>query len=215
MRSITEIGVAAVCLVALAGPSLSAAQRPRDHQKRDNKPAAVAPKRQVPQSPREPRSNRQAPQPMRQPGRHAGQWLRDYKKLPPEQQQKALDNDPKFRSLPPQRQEQLRNRLERFNNLPPQQQQRIIRRMETWEHLTPGQKQQAREVYSQIKDLPPGRRRAMHNAINALRAMPPEARQRALESGRFSHYSPQEREMLNGISQLPLAPAETEPPPEE
>ena len=54
----------------------------------------------------------------------------------------------------------------------------------------------------------------MQNAIDALRAMPPDARQRALESGRFSQYSPQERELLNGVTQLPLAPSEAPRPPE-
>jgi hypothetical protein len=48
----------------------------------------------------------------------------------------------------------------------------------------------------------------VRNAIQALRAMPPDARQRAIQSGRFSQYSPQERELLNGASQLPLAPAQ-------
>jgi hypothetical protein len=50
----------------------------------------------------------------------------------------------------------------------------------------------------------------MQNAVNALRAMPPDARERAIQSGRFSQYSPQEQEMLRGVSKLPLAPAETE-----
>jgi hypothetical protein len=152
------------------------------------------------------------PRPPQQQGsqkQHAGQWLRRYKDLPPDQQKRALDSDPQFRSLPQQRQDRLRNRLQRFNTLPPQQQQRILDRMETWEHLTPQQKTEARDVYSRIRDLPPDRRRAMHNAINALRAMPPDARKRAIESGRFSQYSSQEREMLNGVSELPLAPAET------
>jgi len=61
--------------------------------------------------------------------------------------------------------------------------------------------------------LPPERRQAMQNAVNALRAMPPGARERAIQSGRFSQYSPQEQEMLRGVSKLPLAPAETEQAP--
>src|SRR5712692_1304983 len=147
--------------------------------------------------------------PQSQPqGHHAGQWLRKYKGVPPEQQQKALENDPQFRGLPPERQQRLRERLQRFSSLPAERQQRILNRMETWEHLTPPQKQQARQLYAQLKGLPPERRQAVQNAISTLRAMPPEARQRAIESGRFSQFSPQERGLLTGISQLPLAPAE-------
>jgi hypothetical protein len=41
--------------------------------------------------------------------------------------------------------------------------------------------------------------------------MPPQARQRAIESGRFSQFSPQERQVLNDAAQLPLAPAAPAP----
>ena len=44
-------------------------------------------------------------------GNHAGQWLRRYKDLPPDQQQKALENDSQFRSLPPVRQQNLAGTL--------------------------------------------------------------------------------------------------------
>ena len=89
----------------------------------------------------------------RNPGNHAGQWLRRYKDLPPEQQEKALENDPQFRSLPPARQQLLRQRLQRFSSLPPQQQDLILQRMETWEHLTPDQKQQARQLFRSFRSF--------------------------------------------------------------
>jgi hypothetical protein len=140
---------------------------------------------------------------------HAGEWLRQHRSLPPEQQRKALESDPRFRSLPPQRQQQLQNQLKRFNSMPPQQQDRMLRRMETWEHLTPAQKEQARQLHEQMQQLPPDRRQAIRNAVQSLRAMPPEARQRTIESDAYkSHFTPQELEMLNNASRLPLAPAE-------
>jgi hypothetical protein len=154
--------------------------------------------------------NRPEPrQQQRREGHHAGDWLRRYKDLPPDQQQKALQNDPQFRNLPPERQQQLQQRLQHFSSLPQQQQQRILDRMETWEHLTPEQKDQSRQLFSQLKDLPPERRQMMQSAINNLRAMPPEQRQQALDSPRYKNqFTPQERGLLGGISQLPLAPAE-------
>jgi hypothetical protein len=158
------------------------------------------------------RANRQEQRQARREGHHAGDWLRRYKDVPPDQQQKALQNDPQFRNLPPERQQQLQQRLQRFNNLPPQQQQRILDRMETWEHLTPQQKDQSRQLFSQLRDLPPERRQRMQTAINDLRALPPEQRQQALDSPRYKNqFTPQERGLLGGISQLPLAPAETGP----
>jgi hypothetical protein len=140
---------------------------------------------------------------------HSGQWLRQYRGKSPEQQRRALENDPQFRKLPPQRQQQLRQRLEDFNRRPPEQQQRMINRMETWEHLTPQQKDQARQLHSQMSQLPPERRQAVQNGIQALRAMPPDAREREIDSDAYKkQFSPQEREMLKGASRLPLAPAE-------
>ena len=116
-------------------------------------PLLFAGENKVPRPPAQTQPQRsQQPQ---TPQHHAGQWLRRYKDLPPDQQKRALDSDPQFRSLPEQRQQKLRDRLQRFNGLPPQQQQRILNRMETWEHLTPQQKSEARQVYSQIRQLPP------------------------------------------------------------
>jgi len=140
---------------------------------------------------------------------HVGEWLRQHRNLPPEQQKKALENDSRFRGLPPQKQEALRNQLQRFNSMPPQQQERMLNRMETWEHLTPDQKQQARQLHDQMQQLPPERRQAIRNAVEALRAMPPDARQKAIESDAYKgRFNPQEREMLGNASRLPLAPAE-------
>jgi hypothetical protein len=36
--------------------------------------------------------------------------------------------------------------------------------------------------------------------------MPPQARQREIDSGRFSQFSPQEKQILNDATRLPLAP---------
>jgi len=151
------------------------------------------------------------PQGRNQNRAHAGDWLRRYKDLPPDQQQKALDNDPQFRNLPAERQQQLRQRLQRFSSLPPQQQNRILDRMETWEHLTPEQKDKARQLHQQMQQLPPERRQVVQGAIQQLRDLPPEQRQQLIDSERFkSQFSPQERDLLRETSQLPLAPAERE-----
>ena len=76
-------------------------------------------------------------------GPHNGDWLRNTMRLPPQEQQRRLEQDQHFRQLPQQRQEQLRNRLQTFNSMPPQQQQRVLNRMEMIEHLRPEQQRQA------------------------------------------------------------------------
>lgn len=45
----------------------------------------------------------------------------------------------------------------------------------------------------------PSRRREVQNAIRALREMPPYAREREIDSGRYSHFSPEEREFLRSL----------------
>ena len=143
---------------------------------------------------------------------HAGDWLRRYKDLPPEEQERALQNDPAFRRLPPLQQQRLRQRLQHFSNLPPDEQLRVLNRMETWEHLTREQKMQARQIFSEMRELPPARRSQVRQAIRGLRAMPPDQREREIDSDQFrSRFTDHERDMIRGISRLPLAPPE-EPP---
>jgi hypothetical protein len=153
--------------------------------------------------------------PQNQPG-HAGNWLRHYKDLPPAQQRRELERDPQFRKLPPQRQAQLQKRLQHFSSLPPQQQERVLNRMETWEHLTQDQKRQARQLFQQFKQLPPDRRQAVNRAIRNMRGLTPEQRDQLINSDQYRYaFSPQERSILRGVSQLPLASGDgLQPPPE-
>jgi len=220
---------AGLLLILLATPAL--AQNRRDQQ--SNVPR---PNRQQGQQNRQPRSEerresrpqqnlnrdaeRSAPEsqpaqpshlyPQFQPpsqGHHSGQWLNQQRQKPVDQQRRALESDPAFRRLPRETQREYEQRLQRFNSLPADRQHQVLRRMETWEHLTPQQKQNFLGMTNQFKSLPQDRRRAVHNAIDTLRAMPPDARQRAIQSGRFSQFSPQERQILDDATRLPLASA--------
>jgi type II secretory pathway pseudopilin PulG len=153
---------------------------------------------------------------------HVGEWLRKYKDMPPDQQQKALANDPQFKNLPPQAQNQLRQRLQQFNNLTPEQRQRTLDRMEKWEHLTPEQKQEAKGVFSRFQQLPADRKLAVRRGVQELSQMPADQREQALQSDRFkNNYSPDEIDLLRGASKLPIGQGEgpgaaAEPgPPEE
>ena len=87
----------------------------------------------------------------------------------------------------------------------------MLNRMDTWEHLTPEQKQQARQIFKQMQQLPPDRQRMVRTAVRDLRAMPPDQRENVIDSDRFkSMFSDQEREMMRGVTRLPLAPPESE-----
>jgi len=179
-------------------------QSPRSDNRSERRDVRPAPQFQP--APQPPQREYRPYQPPAQ-GHHSGQWLNRQRDLPPDQRKRALESDPAFRRLPRENQQKYEQRLQRFNNMPPDRQQQVLRRMETWEHLTPQQKQEFGGIRSQFNSLPPDRRRAVHNAIDTLRAMPPNVRQREVESGRFSQFSPQERQILNDAARLPLAPA--------
>ncbi len=123
-KHITRYLAAVALAIAVVTPLPCAAQKSTAH------PCAPAP---APHAPHIRSSARPAQQ------GHAGDWLRRYKDLPPQEQERALQNDPGFRRLPPARQQLLRQRLQHFSNLPPQRQLQMLNRMETWEHLTPAQ----------------------------------------------------------------------------
>ena len=133
----------------------------------------------------------------RGPGPHFGDWLRKNMNTPPSQQQKALENDPKFQKLPPDRQEQLKQRLQKFNSLPQDQQQRILDRMEKWEHMTPQQHQQARRLFDQMQAMPEERRNSIRQQLHAFTQMTPDQRQRFMNSDQYKReFSGDERDVM-------------------
>lgn len=209
-KDITRWLATGVAVIALSLPCV--AQRYAYHPSAGR--AQASPRSAPNQAPRA----QQAP---RQPQRHAGDWLRQYKDLPPGEQDRALQNDAHFRSLPPTQQQQLRRQLRYFSNLPPQQQEHILRLIERgakWGGLTPEQRQRALQVHRQMQMLPPDRQRMVRSAIRDLRAMPPGQREQVIDSDRFrSNFSPQELGILHDVTRLPLAPAEggAEGPPQE
>lgn len=130
-----------------------------------------------------------------------GDWLRAHKDLPPDQQEKALENDPAFKNLPPQRQAELKERLQKFNGLPPDKRDRALARMEYWDKLSPDQRKQVRDANQQIQTLPVERRVMVHKALRHLRQMSPDERQQEFQSERFkSTFSDQEQTILKNLA---------------
>jgi hypothetical protein len=50
------------------------------------------------------------------------------------------------------------------------------------------------------KQHDPALRPEVQHAIRELREMPPFAREREIETGRYSHYSPQEKQLLRSVN---------------
>jgi hypothetical protein len=149
----------------------------------------------------------------------AGEWLRKYRNLPPQEQQKLLDSDPQFQKLAPDRQEQLRDRLKGFNSLPPEQQQRMLDRMAKFDNLSDAQKQQLEKVHQRMHEIPEDRRGVVRREFQLLQQMTPEQRQRVMSSDSFhTTFSDNEREIIKGMADIQETSAGNEhdgPPPFE
>jgi len=136
-------------------------------------------------------------------GPHNGDWLRNTMQLPPQERQKRLEQDPRFRQLPPQRQQELLHRLQAFDAMPPQEQQRVLNRMEMIEHLPPEQQRRAQVLFGEFRGLDPQRKNMMRRTLRQMRTMPPDARLRLLGSpGIRSLYSPDEVRMLYDFNSI-------------
>jgi uncharacterized protein DUF3106 len=158
--------------------------------------------------PQQPKRNNAGPNPQHK----LGDWLRNHKNLPPDQQEKALENDPNFKHLSPDRQAQLKERLRKFNSLPPAQRDRALERMEYWDKLNPDQRNKVRDANQQLQGLPVERRVMVHKALRNLVKMSPQERQQVFESDKFkSTFSDQEQTILKNLAEINL-PLEGENP---
>ena len=132
-----------------------------------------------------------------------GDWLRAHKDLPPDQQEKALENDSFFKNLPPQRQAELKERLRKFNSLPPDKRDKALTRMEYWDKLTPDQRKEVREANQKLQTLPVDRRLMVHKALRHLRQMSPNERQQEFQSDKFkTTFSDQEQTILKNLAAI-------------
>lgn len=141
-------------------------------------------------------------------GAHLGQWMQQHSNLTPQQQQRALQDEPGFRSLPPGTQATVMNRLNRLNSMPEQQRNLTIRNGEAMERMTPQQRGEVRNAMGQLGALPIDRRQAVARSFRDLRNLPPEQRNAILNSPQYrQQFSDEERGTLgNMLAVSPLLP---------
>lgn len=145
-------------------------------------------------------------------GPRPGDWLRQFKDVPEDQQERALTNDPAFQRLPSDRQQQLRQRLQRFNNLSPDQKERLLDRMEKFEALPPEQRQRLQGIQERMRQLPDDRQQRLRRAFHQLKGMSAEQRQEYFGSNRFQErFTQEEREILKGLTEIEDSPELAEP----
>ncbi|MFB3815027.1 MAG: DUF3106 domain-containing protein [Terriglobales bacterium] len=141
--------------------------------------------------------------PQNGPGPRAGQWLLQHEGQSLQEQEKALEQDPNFKRLPPERQQRLRERLRSFNSMPPQQRERWVERMRLWNRLNPDQRTRARDLFQRLRVLPHERRHMVNQALRDMRDMSPQERQRVLNSPAFTD---NERDIMRGLTDIGIAP---------
>jgi len=140
-------------------------------------------------------------------GVHLEEWLNRHSSLTPEQQQKALENEPGFKELPVQTQQRFLERLAQLDAMTPLQRARLLDHNEAMERLTPAQRGQVDAAMRQLGALPPDQRRYVARTFRGLRELAPAQRQAVLNSDRFNHLTDAQRASLNSLLQVePLMP---------
>ena len=124
--------------------------------------------------------------------------------MPPDKQEKFLQNNQRFQNLPPQQQEQVRKSLQAWNRLTPGQQQDLRERQQVWEQMTPAQQREVRQtLLPRWQQLLPARRQAIMQRLHSLRDLSETDRQAKLNDPAFVEgLNPGDREMLGQLAHL-------------
>jgi Protein of unknown function (DUF3106) len=140
-------------------------------------------------------------------------WVQRLRQMPPDEQERFLENNAKFRQLPPERQAQIRQNLDRWNKLTPEQKQDAISREQVLERMTPEQRQYVRNtLLPKWQAMPQDRRQVINRHLAMLRNMSPATQQAALNDPRFVEgLSPDEQSMLRDLNSLRNPPPAPQP----
>jgi hypothetical protein len=133
-----------------------------------------------------------------------GKWIERLRDMPPEQQQRFLQNNAQFRALPPERQQQIRKNLANWNQKTPEEKTEIITREQALERMTPEQRAYVKNtLLPRWQTMPPERRQAINRHLAMLRNMSPATQQAALRDPKFTQgLSPDEQSMLRDLNSL-------------
>ncbi len=134
------------------------------------------------------------------PPGHLGAWLNAHRGIPAQDQERMLHNDPSFNRLPPQQQQRLVQQLNRVDQMPEAQRERRLARAENLERLSPQERTQVQDSARRWTTLPADRQNLMKGAFRDLRAVPPDQRETVLNSARYQNtFSPEERGILSNM----------------
>jgi Protein of unknown function (DUF3106) len=129
-------------------------------------------------------------------------WIENLREMPPEQQERFMQNNRLFQNLAPERQTQIRKNLENWNRLSPEERDAIRERAQILERMTPEQRQYLRNtLLPRWQEMPQERRQAINGRLRILQTMGPAAQQAALADPKFMQgLSPDEQSMLRDLN---------------
>lgn len=134
--------------------------------------------------------------------------------MSPEQQERFMANNERFRNMTPQRQAQIRRNLQHWNSLTPEQRIMLRQRQAAMAQMTP---QELQYVNQQLKPLwqnmAPARRLVVLRHVRQLDGLTDSERDAKLRDPAFAQgLTPEEQEMIPFLHRLRVGTA-PEPPP--
>ncbi len=126
------------------------------------------------------------------------------REMSPQEQQRYMQNNERFRSLPPQQQAQIRNNLPKWNNLSPTERNAMNDRARTWQRMSPQQRQYVQNnLLPKWQSMSPQRKQIVTGRLHTLQGMSPAERQAALNDPQFMRgLSPDEQSVLRGLDSI-------------
>ncbi len=142
-------------------------------------------------------------------------WMERLREMPPEEQERFMNNNERFQQLPLERQAQIRKRLQHWNSLAPEQRAEVRKREEVWRQMSPEQQRHVREdLLPKWQQLPPERRQAILRRLSALRNLSESERVAKLNDSAFLQgLNPEDRGTLRELAGLRVG-TPPEPPQE-
>jgi Protein of unknown function (DUF3106) len=126
------------------------------------------------------------------------------REMSPQEQDRFLQNNERFKSLPPQRQAQLRNNLKKWNNLSPTERNAMSDRARAWERMSPEKRQFVQStLLPKWQQMSPERKQVVTGRLHTLQGMSATERQAALDDPQFMRgLNPDEQSVLRGLDSL-------------
>jgi predicted Fe-S protein YdhL (DUF1289 family) len=131
-------------------------------------------------------------------------WAENLRDRSPEEQERFMQNNERFKNLPPAQQAQIRQNLQKWNSLSPTEKNAIRDRQETWQRMSPEQRNYVQKsLLPKWQAMSPDRKQLVTGRLHTLQQMTPEQRAAALDDPRFMQgLSPDEQSVLRGLDSV-------------